>query len=551
MTNSTANPGYAASEDLWMYYQTVQTTLQNLRLRWAQNAIRYDESSAQKPKLTSAILEDCLTGVYLNLSEADTLSLTSVTSCNVATPVYIYNGVGVTGSITHDCGVVSVAMVNDPNRDSSGLDTNKNSQSECSFILPDSSTVVAVFWNTHLSKYGLGSIDSFGTAIPSPRCIGWSTSGDGGASFTDRGPILPASANGAPNPTVGDAGDPMIAYDPGTNRVYLLANPSREAGYLGFRLWTSNDKGQTFTLINTDVPGQGRVTGADGPGIAVWSGDVYVTGGGPGAWAAHSADYGTNWDAYKLLDSNGHLVTSTIASDGTIYVFWVNEQGTEPNARNVHYYSWLAHGTTNWSTPARLGNSIHSGNKNGSGNPLRKTGGDANDFFASNAAPWPVFANGCIYVVYADLPSPGSTTDRGDIFLVEAKTNSDHSLAAPVMRKVNNDNTQTDQWNPSITVNPAGTELFIGYYSRQNDPVTNSWIMAYGAKACITNGLGKATFDCFPVSLTNFQPLFAGTNEVPQGGWAYDPVWPQTNMCLDMTYATYVTNGDDSICFGV
>jgi len=33
--------------------------------------------------------------------------------------------------------------------------------------------------------------------------------------------------------------------------------------------------------------------------------------------------------------------------------------------------------------------------------------------------------------------------------------------------------TSTDQWNPAIAVNPAGTEYyFIGYYSRQEDPVT-------------------------------------------------------------------------------
>ncbi len=36
-----------------------------------------------------------------------------------------------------------------------------------------------------------------------------------------------------------------------------------------------------------------------------------------------------------------------------------------------------------------------------------------------------------------------------------------------------NDMTLTDLWEPSIAANPAGTEIFIGYYSRQNN--LNHW----------------------------------------------------------------------------
>lgn len=83
----------------------------------------------------------------------------------------------------------------------------------------------------------------------------------------------------------------------------------------------------------------------------------------------------------------------------------------------------------------------------------------------------------------------------------------------------------------------SGTELFIGYYSRQSDPTKNSLIMAYGAKAFITNGLTLATFDCFPISPTRFLPAFAGTND-SNNTWAFDPVWPQGCICLD-TNAVY------------
>jgi hypothetical protein len=99
-------------------------------------------------------------------------------------------------------------------------------------------------------------------------------------------------------------------------------------------------------------------------------------------------------------------------------------------------------------------------------------------------------------------------------------------------RTVNNDRTETDQWDAAIAVKPAGTEMFIGYYSRQNDPVTNSWIMAYGAKGDVANGLANATFDCFPISTTMFQPLFNGTNAPVN--MQFDPVYaPSTNLCFN------------------
>jgi hypothetical protein len=48
----------------------------------------------------------------------DTLFLSGDTYCNVSRPVFVSKGQGtVSGSMTADCGVVSVAMVNDPNQD--------------------------------------------------------------------------------------------------------------------------------------------------------------------------------------------------------------------------------------------------------------------------------------------------------------------------------------------------------------------------------------------------------------------------------------------------
>jgi hypothetical protein len=66
-------------------------------------------------------------------------------------------------------------------------------------------------------------------------------------------------------------------------------------------------------------------------------------------------------------------------------------------------------------------------------------------------------------------PTLGASCE-GVIFLANAATSSDGSLTmtTPKARTVNNDRTQTDQWDPAIAAKPRGTELFIGYYSRQN-----------------------------------------------------------------------------------
>ena len=547
ITNSTSQPWYSAAQGLYLYYETISTTVQNSMFRWAKRCVQYDENGGiyNRPSLSSCVFQDSQTGVYANIAD-DTLYLSSDTECNVTTPIQTASGT-VSGSMTVDCGVVSVAMVNDPSTDSSGLDTNKNSQTECSFVVTDTSTVVAAFMNTHLSEYNLGYARFPG--IPSPRMTSWAVSANSGVTFTDKGPLPPLSTitnggvlitNGAPNATQGDAGDPVMAYDPsqGTyGTLYLLTNPSREDGYLGFRLWTSTDKGTNFTLLNTNVPGNGWVGSTDKPMLRVnpTTHALYVAGStsGNNTWAARSTNSGSSWSLYRSLDSLGDASRGAdivVVPDGTVYVFWLQRTATT----NVLRYASLST-NGNWSSTLTLG-AINSPNENGSGNLLRSSGGDTNDFFVSNAFPRLAYANGRVYIVYADLPYRGSTIDRGDIFVDEATINwSDHSLtltAGP--RKINNDGTQSDQWDPSIAVNTLGTELFIGYYSRQNDP-NNSQIMAYGAKAYITNGLSLATFECVPISPSSFPPLFAGTSTStsPASYWLYDPVWAQNGVCLD------------------
>jgi len=538
---------HKAAQAIWIYYVNFSTTVRHARVRWANKGLEYDGGSAVTHYLRDSWFEQSQVGLQNNLGSG-VVSLSNVKQCCVTTPI-VGTGYNTSGTMTADCGVVSVARVN-PSADTTG-DPDKNSQSECSFVVVDSSRIVAAFFDTHLSEYGLGYVNFPG--IVSPRSTSWSVSLDGGVTFTNQAPIPPASPT---NTTQGDVGDPVMARDAGNASIYLLTNPSRDGGWTGgFRLWASTNNGTTFSLRNTNVLNwMGR---ADKPMIAVdnFSGSsryhyVYAAGTGTNAlYVGYSTNGGVTWAGPSSpftagTDNRGADIA--ILPDGAVYVFWL----ASTNGNSIQY-AWLPPGTTNWSGSQRVNahtNSVYTyaTGQYGSGRLWRFNGDtDPDDYFDDNAFPRVAVnaANSHIYLVYADLPTLGSTNyDHGDIYIQEGVTNADRSLRWSGAIKVNHDNTQTDQWNPAVTVNPTGAELFIGHYSRQKDPNTNRLIMAYGAKANLANLPGgtnfavlSATFDAIPISTTAFPPMFPGgvTNTPPTNPCLYDHVWAQNGVCFD------------------
>jgi hypothetical protein len=498
----------------------------------------------------NSLFEYSTIGIYINIPSGSGVTLSNVKKCGVASET---SGWPFSGYMTEDCGVVSRARVNTPAQDTGSGDPNKNSQSECSFVLVNSSRIVATFFDTHLSQYALGYLASYFPDAPPPRSTGWAVSTDGGTTFTDQGAISPTV------PTdlwEGDAGDPVMARNTANGHIYLLVNPSRELDtWKGLRLWKSTDNGQSFVLWNEDVF-NGLVDRGDKPMIAVnnfsglpTSGHVYVAGtgsvgGSSGVYVARSANGGTSWTNLVNFGENTFGADIAIRPDGTVYVFYIAYTYSAPNFTTRLKYKWLPSGQgTSWQGPIVVwahvnSETLYSNKLYGSGDLLRHKTANANDFVVSNGFPRvgvnPV--NGHVYLVYADLPFAGSSTDRGDIFAREGEPEANGELKwTAAARKINNDGTLTDQWNPSIAVNPAGTQLFIGYYSRQVDTSQNRWIKAYGAKAGLANGLWGATFDVFPISSVSFTNLFPGTlaSTPSDKPWLFDHVWTQEGVCLD------------------
>ena len=208
-------------------------------------------------------------------------------------------------------------------------------------------------------------------------------------------------------------------------------------------------------------------------------------------------------------------------------------------------------GQTTWSAAtlidAHLGTSpqsLFSLNQFGGGNLRRNNNASEQNYFFSNSFPRVAVnpVTGLIYIVYSDLPFAGSSVDRGDIFINEGTPNAalNGQLSWSGTRRVNNDLTGTDQWNPSVAIIPQGSKLFVGYYSRQVS-AQNGLIQAFGATANLSGGFSTATFNDFPISSTTFTNLFPGTAAVtpPTSPWLFDNVWCQSLTCLDLQTARY------------
>jgi hypothetical protein len=92
---------HKAAQAIWLYFETISTTINNARIRWAARGVQYDGGS-QNHWITDSLFQNCTVGVYLN-SYSQTLTLSNVKQCSVTTPV---TGGFYSGSMTADCGPV-------------------------------------------------------------------------------------------------------------------------------------------------------------------------------------------------------------------------------------------------------------------------------------------------------------------------------------------------------------------------------------------------------------------------------------------------------------
>jgi hypothetical protein len=349
------------------------------------------------------------------------------------------------------------------------LINNNNGSTGTSNFTQSENTVVA-FGNTIV----VGFNDSGSNAGGANKFTGWSRSTDNGATWTDGGTL--------PNSAGGDAGDPVLARDNTTGRIYFAT--------LGFNVDTiqvfrSTDDGATWMAPVNGTPG-GSTEDMEWIAVDNFSGsgqsNVYLVsrnfGAGNGVRLYRSTDGGNTWGP-----SGGTLIVSgmqggfvTVSPDHSVHAYWYD--GTSIKVRK----------STDQGVTFGSAVTVVSGLIGGTNGDLNLTGlrqGTASfSPFRSNefpdAAVNPV--NGNIYVVH---DNDGAGSDKADVFF-EQSTDGGATWSAPF--RVNDDATTTDQWQPTIVVSPGGDRLGIFYYSRQEDPGNNNLFKYYGRTATISGG---------------------------------------------------------------
>jgi hypothetical protein len=313
-----------------------------------------------------------------------------------------------------------------------------------------------------------------GSANGTNQLTGFAYSTDSGATFTDGG-ALPANPNG-------DAGDPVLARDGRTGRIYF-ATAQRTGS--GVDVFHSDDGG-----VHWSPPAQGAPGKANGAQDKEWIAVDNFTGAGRGNVYLVARDFGTGNGIYLYRSTDGG---NTFGPDGGTLIT-AGQQGAFVTVGPGHevYAFWYAGDSIRMRKSTDLGRTfgapvtVASGLVGGITGDLGLTGLRQGTTtyapFRTNKFPQAAVnpVSGDVYVTFANVGAGG---DKADAFLVRS-TDGGASFGAPL--RVNDDATATDQWFPTLAVTPDGAHLGVFYYSRQEDPVGNNLFKYYGRIADVS-----------------------------------------------------------------
>ncbi|MBX6312587.1 MAG: Ig-like domain-containing protein, partial [Isosphaeraceae bacterium] len=409
-------------------------------------------------------------------------------------------------------------LVDDPTVDTTTQDT-QSETSVLAFPGRDGSPIVLAVFN-----------DS-GSYLSGRRSFtGYARSTDGGQTFTDLG-APPVSA-------AGDGGDPVLARDAVTGRIYwstlsLGGNP--------IQVFRSDDDGLTFQAPVNAAPGRAStdkewITVDNAPGDG--QGTVYLLvrdfDGGNGIFLFKSTDGGDTWGpngGVLIASGSAHNVQGAnivVGPDHAVYAAYFDQ--SSPQAIRVRKST---DGGNTFGPPVTVATLSTTGTNGDLGLVGIRAGTTSPSGFRSDAFPQMAVnpINGQIYVVYNDNP-PGP--DKGDIFF---KMSSDGGATWSTPVRVNNDETTNDQFLPTLAVTPDGTKVGVFWYDRRLDPA-NNLIDYFGAIGTVSDT--SVTFGPNDrITDTSFLPEF-GRDPVVNSVYMGD--YDEASADNDFFYVTHVDN---------
>jgi hypothetical protein len=405
----------------------------------------------------------------------------------------------------------------------SGVNNNTGSTGTSNFT--QSETSLVAFGNTVV----VGFNDSGSFTGGASKFTGFARSTDGGATFVDGGTL--------PTNPIGDAGDPVLARDETTGRIYFSTLGFNAPGTI--QMFRSDDGGATWMAPVNATPGGSSEdkqwhTVDNFPGAG--NGNVYLLsrrfGAGPGIYFFRSTDHGATFGPAggTLIVGGSQGAFVAVGPDHAVYAFWF--AGATLQVRKSTDFG-LTFG------PAVTVASSLVGGVNGD---LALTGirqGTATPAgFRSNEFPHVAInpVSGHIYVVFANNPAGA---DKADIFFVQS-TNGGATWSPAV--RVNDDATTTDQWQPTIAVSTDGARLGFFYYSRQEDPAGNNLFRFYGRIAAISGATVTFNAPGFAISEVASLPEF-GRDSVVNTTYMGD--YDQAVATPGFFHVVYADNRDD------
>jgi hypothetical protein len=394
-------------------------------------------------------------------------------------------------------GTPTNVLVNNPAEDTTAQDT----QSETAIVLGANSNIVVAY------------NDSGSFTASANKYTGYSLSTNGGTSFQDQGTL--------PDNPEGDGADHVLARSNKTGTIFfsvLVPNSAGTGPTEEIHTYRSLDNGVSFGQPIDSAPG--FVAGVDfqdkqwiavdnfpGPGY----GNVYQT------WRDFSSNVATNGTLFTRSTDDGltwgpsggtpiatdpvngltnnHGSYIAVGPDHAVYVFWWDfTKGPDIMMRKS---------TDQGVTFGDRHPVIVTGLKTHGGNGDLGLTDSAGRTFRSNAFPQAAVnpVTGDIYVVYDDQAN--GSHDKADIFFTES---TDGGATWSKSIRVNDDNTNNDQWQPALALTPDGSHLGVFWYDRRLDPA-NNLIDRFGVIATVSGH--TVTFaPNFRITDVSFLPAF-------------------------------------------
>jgi Secretion system C-terminal sorting domain len=356
--------------------------------------------------------------------------------------------------------------------------------------------------------------------------------------------------------TYGVWGDPTIAVDTSSNFYFFhLSNPPSGSGNWIDRIICQKSTNNGVTWNNGTYTGLNGAKKQDKQWCAIdrKNNNLYIT------WTqfdnygssspldsstilfSKSTDGGATWSAAKRInkkagdcidgDNTVEGAVPSVGPNGEIYVAWAGPDGLVFNKSTDQGNTWLSQETLVNTIPGGWDYSI-SGIDRCNGLPITTCD-------LSNGPN-----RGTIYINWSDQRNGVSNTD---VWLVKS-TNGGQTWSAPV--KVNDDNSNKQQFFTWMTIDQANGDLYFVFYDRRNyaDNNTDVYIAQSkdGGNTFINQKISEAPF--VPVSSVFFGDY---TNIVAHNG-VIRPIWTRLNngqlsIWTDLLKSSNITTATQNI----